>query len=225
MNIQKELDFFRDQKLWVGGYFDGDPLDPHSSSTYDVYGRISVLHATYLTCVKPYIKSNTIALEIGPGRGAWTRCLLPAQEIYALDAYSAEHNKIFEYIGKHPHVKYFQVKDFSCSMIPNDYLTYVFSFGCLCHISFDGISEYAKNIYSKLKNNSHCFWMVADSTKYTKTTRTKMDLYQDTETLIQGRWFDTYNKLIELLPKLGYEILDPDVETCLRDPIIHFIKI
>ena len=56
-------------KVWKGGYFEGDPLDVLSKSTYDQVGYMSVLHATYLRCIKPYINSKTIALEIGPGRG------------------------------------------------------------------------------------------------------------------------------------------------------------
>ena len=36
-------------------------------------------------------------------------------------------------------------------MLPEDYFNYMFSFGCLCHVSFEGISEYAENIFPKLQ--------------------------------------------------------------------------
>jgi hypothetical protein len=83
-----------------------------------------------------------------------------------LDALSAEHNRFFEYLGRQSNVKYIQVKDFECNMLPESYFDYMFSFGCLCHVSFDGIEEYAENIFPKLKRNSNCFWMVADYEKY-----------------------------------------------------------
>jgi hypothetical protein len=57
-------------KIWPGGYFEGDPLDPLSKSSYKSLGWMSVLHATYLRCIKPYINEDTVALEIGAGRGA-----------------------------------------------------------------------------------------------------------------------------------------------------------
>ena len=58
--------------LWqygIGGYFEGDPLNPFGQSRYP--GRLalmSVLHVVYLTCIKPYVSEDTIALEIGPGK-------------------------------------------------------------------------------------------------------------------------------------------------------------
>jgi len=42
----------------------------------------------------------------------------------------------------------------------------MFSFGCLCHVSFDGITAYAQNLLPKLKSGAHCFWMVGDYKKF-----------------------------------------------------------
>jgi hypothetical protein len=51
-------------------------------------------------------------------------------------------------------------------MLPANYFDYMFSFGCLCHVSFEGVTEYAKNIFPKLKSGANCFWLVADKKKY-----------------------------------------------------------
>ena len=51
--LKGELESF--QKLWQGGYFEGNPLDPLASSAYVQLGFISILHATHLLCIKPYI--------------------------------------------------------------------------------------------------------------------------------------------------------------------------
>lgn len=154
------------ETLWKGGFYEGDPLNPLARSSYGQMGYMSVLHVIYLRCIKPYINEKTIALEIGPGRGAWTKALLPSKEIHVMDALSAEHNKFFEYLGHPKNVQYFQVKDFECKVLPDNYFNYMFSFGCLCHVSFDGITQYATNIYPKLRSGSNCFWMVADYAKY-----------------------------------------------------------
>jgi hypothetical protein len=168
------------KRLWQGGYFEGDPLDPLARSGYGQLGFMSILHATYLRCIKPYVNLETIALEIGPGRGAWTKALLSAREVWCLDVLSAEHNRFYDYLGHPLNVRYFQVYDFNCSVIPENYFTYMFSFGCLCHVSFEGIRKYAKNIFPKLRQGSDCFWMVADYRKYSAAMKNldRLSIYQ-----------------------------------------------
>ncbi len=251
------------QGTWKGGYFGGDPLNPLGRSTYGQLGFLSVSYATYLRCIKPYVHADTVALEIGPGRGAWTKTLLPAREIYALDALPEEHNRFFEYLGHPRHVKYFQVQDFKCTMLPENYFDYMFSYGCMCHISFDGIREYAVNLFPKLKGGSNCFWMIADYDKYNDavarldelsiwsnlsryyvpTRRRYLPLKWALRYLMRrervlpiapdlddqpragGRWYHAgVERTCAMLEQVGYRIVDPDVGTCLRDPVIHFVK-
>jgi len=157
--------------IWKGGYFEGDPLDPVGPSKYRRIGYISVLHAVYQVCVKPYINNGTIALEIGPGRGAWTKAMLEAKEIWLLDAKSREDNKIDEYLGYPDNLQYFHMQDFSCDMLPDNYFTYSFSFGCLCHVPFEGTKQYARNLFPKLKSGANAFWMIADYDKRNEVSR------------------------------------------------------
>jgi phospholipid N-methyltransferase len=240
--------------LWGGGYFEGDPLNPLARSTYGPIGYLSVLHATYLRCIKPYVDNHTIALEIGPGRGAWTKALLGAKEVYALDALPEQHNRFFEYLGHPKNVKYFQVEDFRCAMLPNNHFDYMFSFGCLCHVSFEGITEYAKHIFRKLRHGSNCFWMIADFDRYNRVTA-DAEKFNIWDAVLRGTAFAPFLRLFHvrrprpldkarasgsrkpghwchagiertcaMLEKTGYRILDPDVGTVPRDPIIHFTK-
>jgi hypothetical protein len=162
--LKQEIGGFRN--LWKGGFYEGDPLDPFGFSGYSVFGFMNMLHVTYLMCIKPYIHENTAVLEIGPGRGAWTKCFLGAKEVWCMDALSAEHNSFYEYVGRHDHVKYIQVEDFSCRALPDNRFDYFFSFGCFCHISPQGIHAYLQNMYPKLKSGAHGFLMVADYDKY-----------------------------------------------------------
>jgi hypothetical protein len=162
--LSEEIESF--ESLWPGGYYAGDPLEPTGQSAYRELGFINVLHVAYLRCIKPYVGSETIALEIGPGRGAFTRTLLSCKEVWCLDALPEDHNKFYEFLGYPSNVKYFQVTDFSCDMLPDNYFTYMFSFGTLCHVSFDGITEYARNLFPKLRQSANCFWMIADYQKY-----------------------------------------------------------
>lgn len=245
--------------LWEGGYHEGNPMVPVTKSSYQTYGYISILYATYLRCIRPYINPDTTAVEIGPGRGTWTEALLGAKEIWVLDALSAEHNGFFEYL-KHPeNVKYFQVEDFECRDLPDNYFNYMFSFGCLCHVSFDGITQYAENMFGKLKPGANCFWMVADKKKYDRFKKyadhydiwkqlaprknKKLAIFRpffdtfsrllkpefmekdDFEVKQQGHWHDAgAERTCEMLESKGYKIIEQDVGTIARDPIIHFMK-
>ncbi len=243
--------------LWQGGYFEGDPTLPVGRSSYASFGYISILYATYLRCIRPFIKPETVALEIGPGRGTWTKGMLAAREIWVIDALSAEYNRFFEYVGNPENVKYFQVRDFELKELPNDHFSFCFSFGCLCHVSFDGIAEYARNLFPKLKPGSSCFWMVADRTKFDRflADADRFDIWKQTSpkrgglapvgmlfdlfSRVQrpeflttdpfgeqkGRWHDAgIDRTCEMLEEVGYEIIEKDVGTIPRDPIIYFIK-
>ena len=133
----------------------------------------------------------------------------------------------------------------------------MFSFGCLCHVSFEGVSEYAENIFGKLKSGANCFWMIADRQKY-QDFRAKSDKFNVWRRLApekrnlaplkwmfgyfakktdaaflriddfdpkQGQWHDAgTDRTCQMLERVGYKIIDRDVGTIPRDPIIHFIK-
>jgi hypothetical protein len=79
---------------------------------------------------------------------------------------SAEKNHFWEYVGAHNHIKYLQVRDFSCSELPDNKFDYFFSFGTFCHIPFEGMKEYMKNLFPKFKQGTQCFLMFMDYNKY-----------------------------------------------------------
>lgn len=161
------------QNIWKDGYFEGDPLDPMAPSTYGIAGYLSVIHVVYLMCVKPYINETTRVLEIGPGRGAWTRAILhhSPKNISCVDALTAEHNQFWEYIGNHSNVNYFVAKDFSLEMVENESIDYFFSLGCMCHISPEMVEEYIKNLSNKMCSGANGFMMIADYEKANAAVR------------------------------------------------------
>jgi hypothetical protein len=187
--------------------------------------------------------------------------MLGAKKIYALDALSAEHNGIFDYLGNPANVEYHQVADFECKMIDDNEIDFLFSFGCLCHVSFNGVSAYARNLFPKLKSGAQCFWMIADYEKYNSAMQglnehhmrvvdsllpysrlwyivrsriqkglarvqtPQLDVEETDNTHSAGRWFNSgIKRSTAMLAEVGYEILDEDVGTNLRDPIIRFRK-
>lgn len=172
--------------VWKGGFFSADPLD-RMHSPYGPFGYVGVPYAIAQACIRPYVDGAT-AVEIGPGRGAYTRALLPAKELWCLDALSAEHNGFWEYVGEQPHVHYVQVTDFECRMLPDHGIDYVFSYDTLCHVPFEGIEAYAAALRSKMRDGAHAFWMVADYAKYRRFITERRSVAPELTSRIGRRW-------------------------------------
>ncbi|MEW6251861.1 MAG: class I SAM-dependent methyltransferase [Planctomycetota bacterium] len=165
---QREIRAFRDE--YPGGYLEGDPLDPLARSSFLDGGYLSVLHACYLVCIKPYVGPQTRVLELGPGRGAWTRCFVEcgAREICCVDAITAEKNRFWDYVGQRPNVRYLVVEDFTLRDVPDGHFDYFFAFGVLCHISPPFVHEYLRNLHRKLRPGANGFALIADYEKYNR---------------------------------------------------------
>ena len=164
--------------FWSGGYYEGDPLDPFGRSSYFQVGFISVLHAIYQVCIKPNVTEATRVLEIGPGRGAWTKAMLAAKEIWCVDVNTAEHNGFWQYVGEENRhkIRYLQVSDFSCKDLPDDHFDFLFSYGTFCHIPAEGRQLYFRNLLGKMRKGGLAAIMIGDYDKYNAAVRDYGDL-------------------------------------------------
>lgn len=155
-------------QIWRNGYYEGDPRDPMGRSSYGIFGWHSSLYLAYLACIRPYVKSDSVVIEIGPGRGAWTRAIaeLKPRHIYAVDAAPAEHTGFWNYLGKRSNVDYIVADDFSLSGIPDNSADYFFSFGCFCHLRPEMCEAYVASLARKIKAGGRGFLMIADYDKF-----------------------------------------------------------
>ena len=233
MSYTNQIQEFKNNDIWKTGYYEGNPLNPNEFPRsfikkdqhlgYSPNSNKSWLHETYIHYIKPYINKDTNCLEIGPGRGGWTKCMIEANSIYTLDV--APPDKFNEYVGVKENIHYIVVNDFLCKKLPENYFDYMFSMGCLCHIPFDGVKEYAKNIFSKLKSGANCFWMVADENKFNLAMKTNK-LFPRTykENVIGCFYQHGIDNTCNMLQEVGYTIVNKDVNVMIRDPLIHFKK-
>ncbi len=163
------MDFFdKFSQAWEGGYFEGNPLDPMAASTYGVYGYNSILYTVYLACIRSYVNPHTTVLEIGPGRGAWTKTFLErgCKKVYAVDAAPAEHTRFWDYVGKTDRAEYITSTDLALSAVPDNSIDYFFSFGVFCHLKPEMCETYVRSLARKMRTGSHAFLMIADYDKY-----------------------------------------------------------
>jgi len=156
------------RNVWPGGFAEGAPLDPMGSSYYGVYGYNSILYTIYRVCIRPYITQDTVVLEIGPGRGAWTQTFLKENclKVYAVDVADPEHTHFWEYVGKDPRAEYIVVQDLKLDKVPDDSIDYFFSFGVFCHLTPEMCEEYVQSLACKMRQGSRGFLMIADFDKY-----------------------------------------------------------
>lgn len=154
--------------IWAGGYFEGNPLDPMSSSGYGIFGYHSSLYLTYLTCIRPYIGPETSVLEIGPGRGAWTRAILSREpkKIYAVDVVDPDYSGFWSYVGHDRRVEHIVAGDESLDGVPDGSIDHFFSFGCFCHIRPETCERYITSLARKMKPGADGFLMIADYDKF-----------------------------------------------------------
>jgi hypothetical protein len=225
LQLEEELKSF--EGLWNGGF-------PRKGN--DLYNNLTSIEKT---CIIPYVNESCVVLEIGPGRGFWTKKMLLAKKIICLDALSAEHNKFWETVGKRNNIEYHHMKNFNCNFIEDNSIDYLFSYDVFCHISYSGTDAYLRNLYSKLKRGAKCFIMIADPNKYNDDGsrkklmrrtghRTWRGVLKDYDgRAIPGRWY-MYgtNKFCELLSKYGYKLINKDVAVtlCRSSPIVYFEK-
>ena len=228
--------------LWGGGYFEGDPLDPHARSHYSAIdqqngylqqpsdlpaqqmGCVSALYATYLLTIRNRLPASATVLEIGPGRGGWTKALLTQNpsKIFALDALSAEHNGFYQHVGHDSRVTYVQVDDLECSCVPDRSVDFFFSFGVFCHISRRGTEAYFASIARKMKFGATGFCMISDYEKMGQALGVVVS-QEEHDQPEAGRWYHLGRAwFCETLMKYGFEVLDPDIGVLVRDPIVHF---
>lgn len=155
-------------RIWCGGYYEGDPRDPLGHSYYGVFGWHSSLYLTYLACIRPYVKPGGVVVEIGPGRGAWTKAIaeLGPRRIYAVDAVPAEHSGFWDYVGRRSNVDYIVAGDFSLAGVPDNSADYFFSFGCFCHLRPEMCEAYIASLARKMKSGGQGFLMIADYDKF-----------------------------------------------------------
>ena len=223
LKLERELRSF--QRLWKSGYWSDIEKN-----------NVRRLPEILRHCIVPYASGAT-ALEIGPGRGAWTKKILEAgaTKVFCLDALSAEHNHFWQYLGSRfvGLVQYEQVHDFNCSEVPDNSIDYLFSFDAFCHISLTGVCEYLKNLRTKIRPGANCFVMFADATKFRRHCPESSFVVPsdgiDIETYDgaprPGRWYWIGSeRFCAALERFGYRIISADLDVCPRDPICHFTR-
>ena len=152
-----ELDRFRERRAYrhYGDQW-GDPsvdgvryVWRKLRSGRNLPGNLAKVRKRY---VEPYVTPETVALEIGPGGGRWTRYLLPAREVIVVELnrefFSYLEERFPEAAGK---LRFYETSGYELNGIDDETVDFAFSFGTFVHIDPEGIDAYLGEIRRVLR--------------------------------------------------------------------------
>ena len=157
----------------------------------------------------PYITQDSVIVEIGPGGGRWTRYMLAAKEIYAIDYYQEmlrEFNKNFH---GHKNVKCVKNNGDDFPGISPNSIDFVFSYGTFVHLDIDIIDRYLGNMKPLLKTKANVVIQYSDKTK----PLARMN---------EGFSDNDPDKMRSLILSHGYIVYEEDTKSISHSSIIRF---
>ncbi|MDX1959893.1 MAG: class I SAM-dependent methyltransferase [Leptospiraceae bacterium] len=116
-----------------------------------------------------YLNPESKVLELGPGKGSWTRAILkyiPNGELTTVDFQDLE--KFLQPEKYNRRLKCIQIQDNTFMELPNDYFDVFWSFGVLCHNNQENIEIILRNALPKVKQNGYAIHQYADWEKLEK---------------------------------------------------------
>jgi hypothetical protein len=178
----------------------------------------------FYQAILPHIKSDSMVLEIGPGRGSWTKAIikfLPNGQITTVDFQDVQPwLKPEKYQGR---LICIQVADNSFQAILENHFDFAFSIGVLCHHNQADIKEILVNTLSKMKRGGIALHHYSDWNKLEKygwkKGKVPLDFKKKPDNEI---WWPRNNKNImaELAQQAGWTVLNDDIDLVKRDSII-----
>jgi len=170
----------------------------------------------------PFIRPDSHVLELGPGKGSWTRAILEFVDTGTVEtvdfANVSEWLKPEESSGK---LICHQVEDFSFSCIGDESVDFFWSFGVLCHHTIEQIVGILSNSKAKMKRGGVAVHEYADWNKF--FTSGRMALYPDfNKSADEDHWWPSNHAeaMANAAEKAGWHVLAPDMNLCDRDGII-----
>lgn len=158
--------------------------------------------------LKPYVGPNATIVEIGPGGGRWTRYMLPARRIYAVDYHQELLDELRSGFSR-PNITFAKNSGDDFPGVPDGAADLIFSFGCFVHLEIDIIDRYLANMRRLLKPESNVVLHYADKTKPLARSNVGFS-NNDPETMRA------------LVLRQGYSIREEDTVTMWHSAVVRF---
>jgi hypothetical protein len=157
--------------------------------------------------LKPYVSSDATVIEIGPGGGRWTRYMLSAKRLYAIDYHQELLGELKRNISSRS-IVYVKNSGDDFPNIPEGSIDFVFSFGTFVHLDVKIIERYLQNLKPLLKPTSNVVIQYSDKTK-------------PLAAINSGFSENDPERMRSVLSECGYEIYEEDEKTMWHSSIVR----
>lgn len=178
--------------------------------------------------IKPFLQPDSTVMELGPGRGAWSRAILkhiPHGKLITIDYQDVTPwLKPDEYDGR---LVCHQVADNSFSFIEDESIDFFWSMGVLCHNNQDNIKQVLTNSLAKMKPGAASCHQYADWDKlecYGWVRGGVPEEFQNQED--DEIWWprNSQTDMTQIASAAGWTITSPDLGLIDRDSLIQLKK-
>lgn len=174
----------------------------------------------------PFLRNDSKILEIGPGRGSWSRAILkhiPQGELHTVDFQNVEEWLQPErYNGRLRCHKIEDNSDYD-RIFQNDYFDICWSFGVLCHNNLDKIESILSYTLTKVKKDGHAIHQHSDWDKLERYGWERGGVPTDFRNKPDDEiWWPRNNQveMSEAAKRAGWKVVTPDLGLLERDSII-----
>jgi hypothetical protein len=212
------------------GYDSGDVLaatsDPVRQSEEQRIG--GSYREVFTKAAIPYLKPDSTVLELGPGKGSWSRAILKfitSGKLHVLDFQDVKPwLKPENYESR---LVCHQVSDNSFSAVPDDTFDFFWSFGVLCHNNVGDIRTILKNSLPKMKKGGIAVHQFADWAKLNQFGWKEGGVPEEFRSQPDEKiWWPRNNQdiMAATASEAGWKVLVQDLGVVKRDSVIVLEK-
>jgi hypothetical protein len=213
------------KRMFVDGYDSGDVVSeqPDERRAHEERAAGGCYHRIYRQAILPFLTPASSVLEIGPGRGSWSRAILDAipegvlHTVDFIDVTSWLEPERYE-----PRLVCHTVDDMSFDCVPDRAFDFCWSFGVLCHHSLRQIEAILRNTRSKMKSDGIAVHQYGDWSKLNAQGWTNPSIPEWLRTLPDDESWWPRNSSAEMSAasvRAGWTVVSADLELMDRDSI------
>jgi hypothetical protein len=174
--------------------------------------------------LKPYLSPDSKVLELGPGKGSWSRAILqhiPEGELHTVDFQDVtQWLNPGNYSGR---LICHRVHDNSFDGLPDGYFHVFWSFGVFCHNEASSIREILDRARAKMKPGAIALHQYGNWEKLDAFGWDRGGVPQEFKSKTDGEiWWprNDHHLMTKLATETGWEVLSADLDLLQRDSLI-----
>ena len=175
--------------------------------------------------IRPFLKPDSVVMELGPGNGAWSRAILkyiPQGKLITVDYQDVSPwLNPDDYGGR---LVNHQVTENSFSCVDENSIDFFWSMGVLCHNNRKHIGEILTNARPKLKRGAYACHQYANWEKLDRYGWRRGGVPKEFREMSDDEiWWprNSKNDMVELGVSAGWKVVKPDMSLLRRDSVIQ----